>query len=403
MIFSCLGINSEESLFRKVATIAENFHERLRKGAMQDMKQTPILQEHRKLGAQMAPFGGWLMPIQYSGILAESVWCRDSASLFDTCHMGEFLFRGDFAASGLERLFSCRLETIPVGRGRYGFLLNDAGGIVDDLVIFRLSDDEAMIVVNAGTTDKDFQTIRSGLKGDHVLTDISLETGKLDIQGPLAREVMEKVCGISAAGIPYFGFRKMDIFGEEALVSRTGYTGELGYEIYASNDVISEYWRRFLSDDRVKPAGLGARDVLRQEMGYCLYGSDIDGSITPLEADLVQFVDFGKDFVGRDVLIRQQQDGLSRIRVAFRVNSRRSPRHDYQIYYGGQVVGRVTSGVFSPMLGCGIGMGYVRPEASAPGTPLVIRHEAVSMEAVVVELPFYRGGSLRKQVLAVGS
>jgi aminomethyltransferase len=344
----------------------------------------------------MAPFGGWLMPIQYSGILAESAWCRENASLFDTCHMGEFLFRGDFAASGLERLFSCRLETIPIGRGRYGFLLNEAGGIVDDLVIFRLSNDEAMIVVNAGTTEKDFGTIRSGLKGDHVFTDISHETGKLDIQGPLSREVVEKVCGTSAAGIPYFGFRKMDFSGAEAIVSRTGYTGELGYEIYADKDLMGEIWRRFLSDDRVKPAGLGARDVLRQEMGYCLYGSEIDETTTPLEADLAQFVDFGKDFIGRDVLIRQQQEGPSRLRVAFRVSSRRSPRHDYQIYQGEQLVGRVTSGVFSPMLGCGIGMGYVRPDAAAPGTTLTIRHEAVSMEAEVIKLPFYGSGSLRK-------
>jgi aminomethyltransferase len=370
---------------------------------VEDIKQTPLLREHQALGAQMLPFGGWLMPIQYSGILAESTWCRENASLFDTCHMGEFRFRGDFAASGIERLFSCRLETIPVGRGRYGFLLNDAGGIVDDLVIFRLSDNEAMIVVNAGTTEKDFRAIRSGLKDDHVLEDISPETGKLDIQGPLSRETLEKVCGISVADIPYFGFKKIDIFGEEAIVSRTGYTGELGYEIYSNNEAIGEYWRRLLSDDRVKPAGLGARDVLRQEMGYCLYGSDIDETITPLEADLAQFVDFSKDFIGRDVLIRQQEDGVSRIRVAFRVNSRRSPRHHYQIFRGDQLVGHVTSGVFSPMLGCGIGMGYVTPEAAAPGTSLVIRHEAVSMEAEVTNLPFYKGGSLRRKVLAAGN
>jgi aminomethyltransferase len=364
---------------------------------VEDLKQTPLFREHRILEAQMAPFGGWRMPIQYSGILAESAWCRENASLFDTCHMGEFHFRGDFAASGLERLFSCRLETIPIGRGRYGFLLNEAGGIVDDMVIFRLSNDEAMIVVNAGTTEKDFRTIRSCLEGNHVFTDISQETGKLDIQGPLSREVMEKVCGTSSAGIPYFGFRKLEFFGAETIVSRTGYTGELGYEIYADADVIGEFWARFLSDERVKPAGLGARDVLRQEMGYCLYGSDIDETTTPLEADLAQFVDFGKEFVGRDVLIKQKQDGLSRVRVAFRVNSRRTPRHGYRIFQGEQQVGRVTSGVFSPMLGCGIGMGYVGPDAAVLGTTLVIRHETVSMEATVVELPFYRGGSLRKQ------
>ncbi len=363
---------------------------------MQDLKLTPIFQEHQGLGAQMAPFAGWLMPMQYSGILAESRWCREAASLFDTCHMGEFYFRGDFGSSGFERLFSCRVETIPVGRGRYGFLLNDAGGIIDDLVIFRLSADEVMIVVNAEPAEKDFRAISAGLKGDFVLTDISSETGKLDIQGPMSMDVLEKLCGTSAAQIPYFGFRKMDIFGAEAIVSRTGYTGELGYEIYVNCDATAEYWRRFLADERVKPAGLGARDVLRLEMGYCLHGSDISETTTPLEAGLAQFVDFGKDFVGRDALIRRQEEGLSRTRVAFQVNSRRSPRHDYQIYHNDRPVGQVTSGVFSPMLGCGIGMGYVRPEAAAPGTSLVIRHETTSMEATVTELPFYRGGSLRK-------
>jgi len=363
---------------------------------MKDLKLTPLLPEHQALGAGMAPFGGWLMPIQYSGILAESGWCRKSATLFDTCHMGEFHFRGDLVASGFERLFSCRVDSIPVGRGRYGFLLNDAGGIMDDLVIFRLSPEELMIVVNAGTAEKDFQTIRAGLKGDAVFTDVTSETGKLDIQGPLSRDVLESVCEISIARTPYFGFEKISIFGAEAIVSRTGYTGELGYEFYVENDALHELWRRFLADGRVKPAGLGARDVLRLEMGYCLYGSDLDESVTPLEAGLGQFVDFEKDFVGREALVRQKQEGLSRTRVAFLADSRRTPRRDYGIYHGDGLVGHVTSGVFSPTFSCGIGMGYVQPGAASPGTSLVIRHENVTINAVVTEMPLYKAGSLRK-------
>jgi aminomethyltransferase len=363
---------------------------------MDELKQTPLFPEHQRLGAQIAPFGGWLMPIQYTGILAESKWCREAAGLFDISHMGEFYFKGDFQASGLDRLFSCPLAKIAPGRGRYGFLLNAAGGIIDDLIIFRLSADELMIVVNAATTEKDFQAIRTGLRGDCVFTDISDATAKLDLQGPLSREILVKFLGEGILDLPYFGFKKMDVFGTEAIVSRTGYTGELGYEIYLNSAAIMECWRRLLADQRVEPAGLGARDVLRLEMGYSLYGSDIDESITPIEAGLGQFVDFSKDFVGRDALVRLQQQGPARIRVAFRVNSRRSPRHDYRIFHGDIPVGHVTSGVFSPMLGCGIGIGYVSPESAVPGTSLVIRHETISLEATVVELPFYTQGSLRK-------
>ena len=363
---------------------------------MPELKQTPLFSEHQRLNAQMGPFGGWMMPIQYAGILYESKWCREAASLFDISHMGEFYFKGDFQASGLESLFSCSIAKIPVNRGRYGFLLNDAGGIVDDLIVFRLSSDELMIVVNAETTDKDFRVIRSGLQDECVFTDISAATAKLDIQGPLARDVLITLLGESVGQIPYFGFKKMEVLGTEAVVSRTGYTGELGYEIYLQPDAIGELWRIFLADERVRPAGLGARDVLRLEMGYSLYGSDINETISPLEAGLGQFVDFSKEFVGRESLVKQQQQGLARSRVAFRVHSRRSPRHDYQIFHGDAPVGRVTSGVFSPMLGCGIGIGLVVPDSAAPGTSLVIRHEMTSMEATVVSLPFYAEGSLRR-------
>jgi glycine cleavage system T protein (aminomethyltransferase) len=363
---------------------------------MENLKQTPLIREHLGLGAQMAPFAGWLMPIQYSGILAESRWCRESAALFDISHMGVFSFKGDFEKTGLERIFSFNLATIPVGRCRYGFLLNDAGGIIDDLIVLRLSGNELMIVVNAGTTEKDFQAIHSGLRDDALFEGISATTAKLGIQGPLSRDVLEKVCGVNTAQLPFFGLGKFEIFGSGAVVSRTGYTGELGFEIYGENDTIVECWCRFLADERVKPAGLGARDVLRLEMGYSLYGSDIDETTTPLEAGLEQFVDFGKDFIGRAALVGQREKGLNRVKAAFRVNSRRSPRHDYLIYHDDHEVGKVTSGVFSPALGCGIGLGYVKPESAVPGTSLVIGHETTSMEAVVTELPFYKGGSLRK-------
>lgn len=356
--------------------------------------QTPLYDRHCRLGALMAPFGGWDMPIQYEGILAEHAWCRSRAALFDICHMGEFLFEGDFAASGLEELFTFSVASIPVGRSRYGFLLNDRGGVIDDLIVFRLAEHKVMIVVNAATADKDFAVISERLHGGG-LENISSVTGKLDIQGPLSREVLQAVAGEQAAALPYFRSMTVAMSGYEAVVSRTGYTGELGYEIFLPADKTAGLWDRLLADPRVRPAGLGARDLLRLEVGYSLYGSDIDEETTPLEAGLEAFVNFDKGFIGREALLEQRARGVERVKVAFMVDGRRSPRHHYQIESAGRCVGTVTSGGFSPMLGRGIGLGFVPPECAASGTPLTIRHDRVSMEGTVCPLPFFTGGSLR--------
>jgi aminomethyltransferase len=362
---------------------------------MEEQAQTtPINGRHRDLKALMAPFGGWDMPIQYEGIIAEHAWCRQKAALFDICHMGEFIFQGDFESGGLEDVFTFSVKTIPLGRSRYGFLLNDKGGIIDDLIVFRLAVDKVMIVVNAATANNDFAVISGRLKGG-TFTNITDATGKLDIQGPLSRDVMVEVFGEQVAAIPYFKFITMNILGVEAIVSRTGYTGELGYEIFIPADKVCELWDLLLKDERVKAAGLGSRDVLRLEVGYSLYGSDIDEQTTPLEASLGSFVNFDKEFVGKAALLQQKTDGVKRKKVAFQVSSRRSPRHHYEILAGDQVVGAVTSGVFSPMLSCGIGIGFVSAGNYPMGSPLAIRHERVSMEASVCELPFYSGGSLR--------
>jgi aminomethyltransferase len=342
----------------------------------------------------MAPFGGWDMPIQYEGIIAEHTWCRSKAALFDICHMGEFIFQGDFEADGLEDVFTFSIKTIPLGRSRYGFLLNEQGGIIDDLIIFRLAHDKVMIVVNAATAENDFAVIGSRLRGGS-FSNITSVTGKLDLQGPLAREVLCAAFGEQIAAIPYFKFISMNILGVEAIVSRTGYTGELGYEIFLPAEKTAELWDLLLSDSRVKPAGLGARDVLRLEVGYSLYGSDIDEATTPLEAGLEGFVNFDKNFIGREALLKQKVEGVTRQKVAFLVSSRRSPRHHYEIVSAGQQIGSVTSGVFSPMLACGIGIGFVATGAYPIGAPLTIRHERVSMEASVCELPFFKDGSLR--------
>lgn len=356
--------------------------------------ETPINSRHRELKALMAPFGGWDMPIQYEGIIAEHAWCRQKAALFDICHMGEFIFEGDFEAGGLEDVFTFSVKTIPVGRSRYGFLLNEQGGIIDDLIVFRLAENKVMIVVNAATAPNDFAVIIQRLKGGS-FTNITEQTGKLDLQGPLAREVMVAALGEQVATIPYFKFITMDILGVEAIVSRTGYTGELGYEIFIPAEKVCQLWDLLLLDERVKPAGLGARDVLRLEVGYSLYGSDIDEVTTPLEAGLGAFVNFDKNFVGKDALLKQKESGVTKQKIAFNVSSRRSPRHHYEIFSGDKQIGSVTSGVFSPMLGCGIGIGFASSGEYPSGTPLTISHERVSMEAIVCEVPFYVSGSLR--------
>ena len=361
---------------------------------MEQLQLTPLNAEHRRLNALMAPFGGWDMPIQYEGIIAEHRSCRERAALFDICHMGEFLFEGDIVADGLEDVFTFSVAGIPVGRSRYGFLLNERGGIIDDLIVFRLAADKAMIVVNAATAHNDFAVIQSRLPGGR-LEDITTETGKLDLQGPLAREVLARFFDPEACNLPYFKFTATTVLGIEALVSRTGYTGELGFEIFLPAGKVVELWQLLLSDDRVKPAGLGSRDLLRLEVGYSLYGSDLNEEITPLEAGLQGFVNFDKSFIGREALLRQQGRGLTRLKAPFRVSSRRSPRHDYTIATDGHPVGVVTSGAFSPMLGCGIGIGFVPPALAVPGTQLKICHDKVTMEAEICSLPFYRGGSLR--------
>lgn len=360
----------------------------------EQLRATPLYRQHRALHALIAPFGGWDMPIQYEGIIAEHAWCRSKASLFDICHMGEFLFEGDFDRDGLEDVFTFSVKTIPVGRSRYGFLLNDRGGVIDDLIVFRLAQEKVMIVVNAATADNDFKVIGARLKGG-TFTNISPETGKLDIQGPLSRDVMISAFGDAVAHIPYFKFIEMNILGVDAIISRTGYTGELGYEIFLPSSKVVELWDTLLKDERVKPAGLGARDVLRLEVGYSLYGSDIDENTTPLEAGLESFVNMDKVFVGKEALLLQKEQGVTRTKVAFEVSGRRSPRHHYELFSGEETIGSVTSGVFSPMLGRGIGIGFVKPELSSVGTPLTVRHDRISMDATVCALPFYKDGSIR--------
>ncbi len=357
------------------------------------LKNTPLSKDHIALGAKMAPFAGWNMPIQYEGILAETLATRKTCACFDICHMGEFLVKGDCKRSGLDALVTAKLDNLGVGACRYSSLLNKDGGVLDDLIIYRKKQDEWMVVVNAATIEKDKKQFLTHLSKDSQFIDLSAKLGKIDLQGPLSRDVLASLIP-SAQKLDYYTFTETDVLGEENIVSRTGYTGELGFEIYASVDKIRSVWMALLKDKRVKPAGLGARDVLRLEMGYSLYGQDIDEGTTPLEAGLERFIDLTKDFIGKEALLKQKKAGLKRARLFFQATSRRSPRHNHKIYVSGKEIGTVTSGSYSPHLEKGIGMGFTAAPLDKDAR-ILVGDDTLKIEALVCDKPFIKKTSLK--------
>lgn len=360
-----------------------------------NLKITPLLGEHLKLKAKMAPFAGWNMPIQYKGIIAEHNHTRSQASLFDTCHMGEFYVKGDAKDSGLEEVFTFSISDMAVGKCRYGAMLNEKGGIIDDLLVYRISQDEWMVVANSGTIDKDARHIETYLGKGAEFENRSGRLAKLDLQGPLSREILTGLISPEIKRLRYYTFDFFNILGERNIISRTGYTGELGYELYISSKKAVALWNHLLKDKRLKPAGLGARDTLRLEMGYTLYGQDVDEETTPLEANLEKYINLDKDFIGKEILVKQKKEGVKKILAAFKTESRRAPRHGYLITKDGKEIGKVTSGSFSPSLLCGIGLGYVVMPYTKIGERILIKSGATEIEAAVTERPFYKKSSLR--------
>lgn len=341
----------------------------------------------------MAPFAGWNMPIQYQGIIAETLHTRQACACFDICHMGEFLIRGNIKKSNLDKIISGRIENLNIGGCRYSSILNENGGVIDDLIVYRKNTDAWMIVVNASTIEKDKNHFLKHLSRDADFNDLSGVLGKIDLQGPLSRDILKTVAP-KAAALGYYTFMETDISGEKNIVSRTGYTGELGFELYTSTGRIASLWKKLLADKRVKPAGLGSRDVLRLEMGYSLYGQDIDEKTTPLEAGLEKFIDFNKDFIGKEALLEQKKTALKRFRVFFQTSSRRSPRYHHKIYSGEKEIGTVTSGTFSPHCEKGIGMGFVTSGLNIKDR-IFVGDATLKIEAVVCDKPFVRRTSLK--------
>lgn len=357
---------------------------------MSDLLTTPLTQWHKEHGAKMAPFAGWDMPIQYTGIIAEHQHTRTKASIFDICHMGEFSLRGKGAAKALGEAVTHDLSTLKPGRCRYGFLLNEQGNVLDDLIIYCHSDEHYMLVVNGARTEIDFQTLKNRLPDSLDFEDLSSVTAKIDLQGPESFNVLKNV--IPAQGfvdLPYFGFKTAQFHDAPILVSRTGYTGELGFEIYMPWESALSVWNALLQDPLVKPAGLGARDTLRLEVGLPLYGHELDDRHTPTEAGLGGMLKSESMYVGK-LHVQEVREEL--IPLAF--ENRRSARNQDKVFCNGEEVGYVTSGSFGPSLGYAVALAYVKKDV-ANNMNFTVKGVAAELPAVRTQLPFYKEGTAR--------
>lgn len=358
------------------------------------MKKTLLHEQHLKLGARMGEFGGWDMPIQYAGILQEHHHTRTKSSLFDICHMGEFELSGTTALEDLDNLLTCGVESQAVGQVRYGFMLNESGGTIDDLTCYRLGPERFMLVVNAGTREKDAAWIKGRISNNTVFTDLSPDMAKLDIQGPESRQVLEDVLGCTLPNLGYFRLKEFDAGDYSFILSRTGYTGEWGYEIYLPNDAVGRLWSKLLAHELVEPAGLGARDTLRLEMGYPLYGHELMESRTPFSTARGAFINMHKPFVGKDAVAADQADPTAFL-VGLTFDSKRAAREQDKIYDEGVEIGEVTSGSVAPSLGVAVAMAFVQPEFASPGRVLHVDIRGRHYPATVVDLPFYTAGTAR--------
>jgi aminomethyltransferase len=361
---------------------------------IEELKRTPLYDCHREAGARLVGFAGWEMPVQYAGVIEEHRAVRTAAGLFDVSHMGEVRVRGAGAERLLQRLTPNDVSKLAVGRAHYSGLLTERGTYVDDLLIYRLGAEDFLVVVNASNAQRDFEWIASRVDGedatDAEVIDESDRYALLALQGPKALEILAPFASAGVSALRYYGFLQGEVAGAPALISRTGYTGEDGVEIYLAPEDAPAVWRRLVEAGAV-PAGLGARDTLRLEAAMALYGHEIDESTTPLEAGLGWVVKLEKgDFLGRGALLAQREGGLPKQLVGFEVQGRGIARQGHGVVSEGKTVGVVTSGTWSPTFEKALGMAHVPPAMAAPGTPLTLDVRGKPLSAVVVEMPFYR-------------
>ncbi len=360
-------------------------------------RRTALYERHVAAGAKMVDFFGWAMPMSYRGIVAEVDRVRQTVGIFDVSHMGQLVLRGPDALAAVERLTTNRAESLKEGRVQYTIMCYEDGGIVDDVLVYRLPE-RYMLVVNASNCEKDLDWIRSNISGDVVLEDHSDHTQLVAIQGPKSEDVLGRIVEADLSAVGFYRAVRLDILGAKTLVSRTGYTGEDGFEIYCANELAPRVWDALLSAGSewgVEPIGLGARDTLRLEMGYHLYGQDIDATRTPVEAGLSWVVKKDKgDFIGREAIVARAEEGSAERLTGFELEGRGVPRTGQRILAGGEEVGAVTSGTYSPSLEKGIGLGYVSVVA---GDELEIEMRGRTVPARRVKPPFYRDGSVRRR------
>lgn len=360
------------------------------------MKNTALSSTHEALGAKMVPFAGYNMPVSYAGVTVEHETVRKSVGVFDVSHMGEFLISGPKALVLIQKVSSNDATKLTIGKAQYSCLPNETGGIVDDLIVYKLKEEQYLLVVNASNIDKDWAHIskyNATIGAD--MRNISEEYSLLAIQGPKAIEAMQSITSVDLSAIKFYNFQIADFAGvDNVIISATGYTGSGGFEIYCKNTEVKQIWEAVFeagADFGVKPVGLAARDTLRLEMGYCLYGNDINDTTSPLEAGLGWITKFTKDFVNSEALAKQKSHGPERKLVAFELDERGIPRHDYDIVDSqGKKVGVVTSGTMSPSLGKGIGLGYVPTILSEVGNKIHIQIRKNAIPATIVKLPFYK-------------
>jgi len=359
-------------------------------------KKTPLYNRHIQLGGNVVNFGGYLLPTQYSGIKQEHLAVRSTAGLFDVSHMGEFIVSGHDAESFLQKVTVNDVSSLSVGQAQYSAMCYENGGIVDDLLIYKKAD-EFMLVVNASNIEKDLDWLESHVKGDVSLLNKSDEIGLVAFQGPKSRDILQTLTDSTLSQIEFYHFIEGKVSGHECVIARTGYTGELGFEIYADANNILDIWDAIMEagkDKGIEPAGLGARDTLRMEMKYALYGNDIDETTNPIEAGLGWITKLNKDhFVGRNALLEAKRN-VSRRLVCLKMTEKAIPRQGCPILKDGENVGEMTSGTMSPSLGFGIGIGYVNIPFHNSGTDLKVDIRGRMKSAVVVKPPFYGSGSL---------
>lgn len=358
-----------------------------------DLKGVALEKKHIALGAKMVPFAGYLMPVSYSGLNDEHTTVRNAMGVFDVSHMGEFILKGENALDLIQRVASNDASVLADGKIQYSCLPNDKGGIVDDLLVYRINEKEYMLVVNASNIDKDWNWISKFNTKNVEMKNISDHVSLLAVQGPKAILALQKLTDVKLSEIPYYSFKKGKFNGEDnVVISNTGYTGAGGFEIYFANEVADKMWNAIFeagAEFGIKPIGLGARDTLRLEMGFCLYGNDIDDSTSPIEAGLGWITKFTKEFTNKTALLEQKEKGVSKKLIGFEMIDRGIPRHDYPIADAtGKIIGKVTSGTQSPSLNKAIGMGYVPTAFSKVDSEIFIMIRDKAIKAKVVKMPF---------------